>query len=211
VTAETAAPTGRPGLRELKRRRTREAIQAEAVRLFADRGYEATTCEEIAAAAEISPATFFRYFPTKEDVVLTDDYDALLVELLRSRPAGEPPLLAVQRAMTAGLDTFTPAEEDTIRRRARLIFSVPALRARLYEQQRVQEAMLAAELAPRLGADPEDLRVRVVAAALTAALVVAVEDWATAGGSLATHIDDALATLERELAPTPARQGEPSG
>jgi AcrR family transcriptional regulator len=154
----------------------------------------------------VSPATFFRYFPTKEDVVLTDDYDALLVELLRSRPAGEAPLEAVRRAMAAGLATFTPAEQDTIRRRAQLIFSVPALRARLYEQQRAAHAMLVAELAPRLGTGPDDLRVRVVAAALTAALVLAVEDWAAAGGSLAARIDDALATLEQELAPTRRRR-----
>ena len=204
MTAEAPTPTARPGLRELKRRRTREAIQAEAVRLFAQQGYEATTCEEIAAAAGVSPATFFRYFPTKEDVVLTDDYDALLVELLRSRPPDESPLRAVRRAMAAGLATIPPAGEGTLRRRAQLIFAVPALRARLYEQQRAQHDLLAAELAPRLGAGPDDLRVRVVAAALTAVLVLAVEDWAGDGGSLAARIDAALAALEQELAPAPA-------
>ncbi len=200
MTAEAAGSVRRPGLREMKRRRTRDAIQNAALRLFAERGYEATTCEQIAAAAEVSPATFFRYFPTKEDVVLTDDYDALLVQLLRSRPAGEPPLPAVRRALAAGFGTITQAEEDTIRRRARLLLSVPALRARLSEQQRAQEAMLAAELAPRMAAEPGDLRVRVVAAALTAALLVAVETWSAAGGSLAGHVDDALGVLEQELA-----------
>jgi AcrR family transcriptional regulator len=205
ASADTSGSTGRSGLRELKRRRTREAIQAEALRLFAEQGYEATTCEQIAAAAEVSPATFFRYFPTKEDVVLTDDYDALLVEGLRSRPADERPLEALRRAVAAGLGMVTPAEQETIRGRARLIFSVPALRARLYEHQRSHEAMLAAELAPRLGADPQELRVRMVAAALTAAMVVAVEGWAADGGSLAAHIDDALVTLEQELAPVRSR------
>ena len=200
MTTEAARPTRQPGLRELKRRRTRDAIQNEALRLFAERGYEATTCEQIAAAAEVSPATFFRYFPTKEDVVLTDDYDALLVQLLRSRPAGESPLSAVRRALAAGLGTITPAEEDTVRQRARLLLSAPALRARLGEQQRAQAAMLAAELAPRMEAEPDNLRVRVVAAALSAALVVGVEAWSAAGGSLAHHIDDALAVLEQELA-----------
>ena len=202
MSSRAATPAaGRPGLRELKRRRTREAIQAEALRLFAEQGYEATTCEQIAAAAEVSPATFFRYFPTKEDVVLSDEYDDLLVELLRSRPPDEPPLVALRRALATALGTFTPDEEDRVRQRVGLAFSVPALRARLYQQQQAQEELLAAELAARLGADPGGLRVRVVAAALSAALVVSVGVWAAEGGSLARHIDDGLAELETALSP----------
>ena len=73
-----------PGLRERKKQKTRWAIQEHALRLFAEQGYEATTVDQIAAAAEISPSTFFRYFPTKEDLVIEDEYDALLVEGLRS-------------------------------------------------------------------------------------------------------------------------------
>ena len=63
------------GLRERKKQKTRESIQRTALRLFERQGYEETTIEQIAAAAEISESTFFNYFPTKEDVVLYDAYD----------------------------------------------------------------------------------------------------------------------------------------
>lgn len=82
------------GLRERKKAKTHAAIQEHAMRLFAEQGYEATTVEQIAAAAEVSPSTLFRYFPTKQDIVLHDALDPLLFaafgeqppELSRSRP-----------------------------------------------------------------------------------------------------------------------------
>jgi len=187
------------GLRELKRQRTTAAIQAAGLRLFAEQGYERTTCEQIAVAAEVSPATFFRYFPTKEDVVLLDDYDQLLVTLTRSRPATEAPIRAVRRALAAALTTLDGADLQTVRERLQLALSVPALRARRSEQTRATEAVLAAELAPRMGAAPDDVEVRAVAAAIVASLVVGVEQWAQAGGSLAAHIDQALGALEERL------------
>jgi AcrR family transcriptional regulator len=189
----------RPGLRELKRQRTQAAIQTEALRLFTEQGYEATTCEQIASAAEVSPATFFRYFPTKEDVVLADNYDDLLLALVHERPASEPPVRAVRRSMAAALQAVYDLDVETIRERLRLVLSVPALRARRYEQTRATETLLAQELAGRMGATPQDVEVRVVAAAIVAALVVAVEEWAAQGGALPDHIDQALGALENKM------------
>src|SRR5437016_8102361 len=87
------------GLRERKKAKTRAAIQAEALRLFREQGYDATTVEQIADAAEVSPSTFFRYFPTKEDVLLRDDMDELWLDLLRAQPPGLPPLPALRAAL----------------------------------------------------------------------------------------------------------------
>src|SRR3954462_9329334 len=88
-----------PGLRERKKAKTRAAIQEHALRLFQQQGYDATTVEQIAEAAEVSPSTFFRYFPTKEDTVLTDEYDALIVDAVRAQPPELPPVEALRNVM----------------------------------------------------------------------------------------------------------------
>src|SRR6184192_2770214 len=87
------------GLRERKKAKTRAAIQQHALRLFTEQGYDATTVEQIAAAAEVSPSTFFRYYPTKEDVVLYDEYDPIFYQKVLDRPADEPPMVALHAAM----------------------------------------------------------------------------------------------------------------
>src|SRR6266702_4650622 len=87
------------GLRERKKARTRAAIRQHALRLFREQGYQATTVEQIAAAAEVSPSTFFRYFPTKEDVVLQDDMDTRMVEAFTRQPRDLTPIRAVREAI----------------------------------------------------------------------------------------------------------------
>src|SRR6202162_1207998 len=93
------APASAPpaaGLRERKKARTRASLREHALRLFREQGYQATTVEQIAAAAEVSPSTFFRYFPTKEDLVLQDDMDTRMVEALARQPRGLSPIAAVR-------------------------------------------------------------------------------------------------------------------
>src|SRR6478609_9387847 len=98
------------GLRERKKAKTRAAIQEHALRLFGEQGYAATTVEQIAAAAEVSPSTFFRYFPTKEDVVLYDVLDPPILAAFRAQPAELSPIQALRGAMR---DAFAklPTEE----------------------------------------------------------------------------------------------------
>jgi AcrR family transcriptional regulator len=196
VTRTNASAPVRPSLRELKKQRTREAIVEAGLRLFREHGYAATTCDQIAAAAGVSPATFFRYFATKEDVVLQDEYDALIVAMIAARPAEEPPVVAVRNAMAAGFALILPQDEQAIRERILLTLSVPALRARIYEQQQAAEANFAAAIAPRMGCDATELRVRVLAAAISATAVVAMETWAQEGGDLGEVANAALLALE---------------
>ncbi|HZA73659.1 MAG TPA: TetR family transcriptional regulator [Propionibacteriaceae bacterium] len=182
-------------LRERKKQRTREAIQREALRLIMAQGYDATTCEEIAAAAEVSPATLFRYFATKEDIVLQDVYDPLIARAVLARPARESPLTAVRRGFADALAEVYQADLETIRQRTALILSVPALRARSREQQESLVAYLADALAKRTAGSGNHLDVEVAAATCAAAVGVAVERWAREGGDLPAHADAAFAAL----------------
>ena len=184
------------GLRERKKERTRVAIQREALRLIAARGYEATTCEQIAAAAEVSAATLFRYYPTKEDIVLQDGYDPVIAAAVVARPTSEPPLVAVRRGFADALAEVYLGDVEPIRQRTALILSVPALRSRAREQNASLVDHLQLALARR--GEPEDdggLALEVTAASCAAAVSVAVERWATRGGDLPALVDDAFAAL----------------
>src|SRR6201995_2383203 len=118
------------GLRERKKIRTRETIRREAFRLIEANGYAATTVEQIAEAAEVSPSTFFRYFKTKEDVLIQDRYDDMMVELIRAAPPELTPVEVVRRAILGAFTQVGPEEVEQIRQRSRLAFSVPAVRMR---------------------------------------------------------------------------------
>ena len=183
------------GLRERKKEQTRTAIQRAALRLIAEGGYTATTCEQIAAAAEVSPATLFRYFPTKEDIVLQDGYDPIITAAVVGRPADEPPVVAVRRAFAEALAEVYNGDVEAIRQRTALILSVPALRSRAREQNASLVSHLQRALAQRSGEDAGALSIEVTAAACAATVSVAVERWATHGGDLPALVDDAFAAL----------------
>jgi AcrR family transcriptional regulator len=181
------------GLRERKKQQTRAAIQHEALRLIAARGYDATTCEQIAAAAEVSTATLFRYFPTKEDIVLQDGYDPLIAAAVVARPAEEAPLVAVRRGFADALAEVLRGDLEPVRQRTALILSVPALRGRAREQDASLVNHLRVALQARGGS--VDAGFEVAASCCAAAVTVAVERWATQGGNLAALVDEAFAEL----------------
>jgi AcrR family transcriptional regulator len=190
----------RPGLRERKKARTRDSIQEHALRLFRAQGYEATTVDQIADAAEVSPSTFFRYFSTKEDVVLYDAFDPILIEAFRAQPAELSPIGALRAAMRAAFGA-APAEEVALQEeRAALIFSVPELRMRMLDELANAMQLFAAVLAERVGRRPDDFAVRTLAGAV---MGVGMAAWFTGGGALTADylalMDEGLAQLEAGL------------
>jgi AcrR family transcriptional regulator len=186
-------------LRERRRIRTRRAIQAHALRLFAAKGFQATTIEDIAAAAEMAPRTFFRYFPTKEEVVFWAEYPPMLAGFVAARPDDEPALAALHHGIIEGLAAIwdQDGERERTLERLRLAFRTPALHPRMRQQQAHWAAELAEILADRLGQRPDNLQVRAVAAAIAAAVWVAAEEWQAQDGraELGALIDQALSTV----------------
>ncbi|MGD3107928.1 TetR/AcrR family transcriptional regulator [Streptomyces sp. YGL11-2] len=180
-----SAPPGTPqaGLRERKKIQTRQAIRRAAFRLFEQQGYDATPVDRIAAAADVSPSTVFRYFPTKEDIVLTDDYDAVLEAGIRARPAGEPMVESVRHVAVEALHRITAADRTELAQRARLIRDVPAIRGRTAENHAREAEIIGAALAERTGRPADDLEVRVISAAILAALQEAMLRWVAEGPS----------------------------
>lgn len=181
------------GLRERKKQRTREAIQREAMRLFQEQGYDGTTIEQIAAAAEISPSTFFNYFPTKEDVVLFDRYDPMLLSMLAHRPADEPVSASLRFALQ-GLDVALEQDRDMIYARAKLAMETPDLRARFWEELEKARELIAGVVAARTGRSPHDYDVRVLSMVVVTAAFEANLEWLRNGGrgSLMKLVDRAM-------------------
>jgi AcrR family transcriptional regulator len=191
------------GLRERKKHRTRQALAQAALRLFAERGFDATTVADIAAAADVAPRTFFSYFATKEDVVLGDSAEEfeLAQQQLTARPPGEPVLHAMRRLTLAVVDRMRQQWDQELVR-TQIITGTPAILARIRERWDAWEATLAAQLAAELGATPDDVEPYVAAAAVIGAFraVVQVSILTQMRLDLPAVVNRAFDLLETELA-----------
>ena len=182
TTENGAAPS--EGLRERRRRRTLAQLEEVALRLFDERGYDAVTVDDIAAAADVSRRTFFRYFPGKEDVLFADHQQRAeeLRRALAARPGDEPPMTALRRAIMS-MATDYEIDRERLLRRARIMAATPSLQARSFAQQRTGEQFVTELMAEWLGVDPaRDLRPAIVAASTLAAVRVAFGAWLAGGG-----------------------------
>jgi AcrR family transcriptional regulator len=189
-----------PGLRERKKLRTRASIQKEAMRLFLEKGYEDTTIEDIAEAVEISPSTFFNYFPSKEAVVFQDDLDPLIIAAFDAQPSTVNPIRRLRNAMRTVFEHMTPDQETLVRERAQLFLSTPELRGAMFSQFADLVNQIAELLAARSGKKTSDFAVRNMAGAvlgvLLASMLMITED---PKANMVKVADSALAHLEAGL------------
>ncbi|GHH73387.1 TetR/AcrR family transcriptional regulator [Promicromonospora soli] len=174
--------------------RTRARILDAALDLFERQGYSATTVNQIADAAGVTPMTFFRHFPTKDAVLVTDPYDPLIADAVGAQPADLPPLERVRLGLLSALGDITPTEDATARRRVALVAQSPSLRAAVsVGTEATQEAIV-----ERLVADGVDrLDAAIAASACLAATTAALLAWGSAPGdiTLAHLVRRALAQL----------------
>ncbi|WP_086559528.1 TetR/AcrR family transcriptional regulator [Streptomyces africanus] len=189
-------PAGPPplGLRERKKIRTRQAIRAATYALIEEQGYDATTIEQIADRAEVSPSTVFRYFPTKEDIVITDECHPVMTAELRARPEDESWADVLRHVMRTALDRSLAEEPEVTRLRARLGVEVPAVRARMTQSMAATGRLLREALAERSGLDPDSLELRVFAMSVMGGLMEVSHYWAETG-----HRDDVRGLADRAL------------
>jgi AcrR family transcriptional regulator len=201
--SETGTADRPGGLRERKKAKTRAAIREHALRLFREQGYSGTTVEQIAEAAEVSPATFYRYFPTKEDVVLQDDLDVITLQALEAQPPELSPIAAVRAATALARSQFTDEDRERFRTTTELTFAVPEIRARALDEFSRTVNIFATALANRTGRNPDEVAVRALAGAIfgviTATTLPALHEGPPDVDALFVAIDEGLAQLEAGL------------
>jgi AcrR family transcriptional regulator len=169
-----------------------------AIDLFVERGYEETTIDDICSVAGISRSSFFRYFHSKEDVLLREvaDVGESLLTALEARPEHETPWVALRRSLSPLIGQYG-AESQRVMRSARLVRATPALTTFRQEKLARWAQLLIPEVARRMGSDPgdpTDPRPAALVAAIVACVDAAVAAWASADGGLPLPrlIDSAL-------------------
>ena len=201
------------GLRERKKARTRDAIVAAAVDLFETKGYDATTVDEIADAADVSPRTFFRYFDSKVDVIMDPklgpegEREDNLTLRLATRPPEEGPVEATRQVLREELVGALTADPLLVRQ-IRIMLGTPSLQAIAREHFHEHHDEMAADFAARMGVAPDDYRAHVVASAVSNTMWTVVAHWVASGGdgqALLAMLDEAFTLLSTGLDQAPAR------
>lgn len=195
-----------PGLRDRKKLQVRAALVEAALRLFAERGFDGVTVDEIAAAADVSRRTFFRYFATKEAVVFARREEQLerFRALVAEAPAAEAPFVTARRALLTLANDYVE-HRRAILAVAALVRSSPSLVARDLEVDRAFEAVIVEHVVARSRRSVGDRRrARILAAAIVGAVRVTIEEWAERDGEpdLRRLGDEALDLLEPLAPPT---------
>ncbi|GAA0433381.1 TetR/AcrR family transcriptional regulator [Streptomyces luteireticuli] len=217
MTDETTGGTagGTTGLRERKKARTRQALSDAAIALFLEHGFDRVSVADVAAAADVSKPTLFRYFPTKEDLALhrIADHQGEAARVVRARPAGQPPLAALRTHLHARLDAHDPVtgltDHPVVRAFHDMLYTTPSLLARLVRYADRDEELLAEALP---AADP--LLARLAAAQIvTVHQRLAQENWRklVSGRPMHEVLPEAHADVDRAYELLDAGLGERFG
>jgi AcrR family transcriptional regulator len=186
-------------LRERKRLAAMRRIQDIALDLFEAESYGAVTIERIAAAADVSPSSVYRYFGTKEQIVLWDEYDPVWIGELRDEIKGKPPMVALRRAAEVLIVGPLTTDEEYVRRRTRFIMEEPSIEAAsalaLYEAAE----LIGKTLSEALGREHGDLEIQLVSHALVGAVTGAIHHWYESEFSapLASLLEQVLEALDK--------------
>ena len=184
-----------PGLRERKRMRTRETVRREAFRLFELNGYTQTTVDQIAEAADVSPRTFFRYFPTKESVLFNDDLLQPIIDAFLAAPEELSPVAAYRYAAAQVFSAMAGPEYEYLMARQRLLYSLPEAKGALWNEHVGAIRLLTTAIAERLDRPKDDFLMRVTAGAIIGVFMAASDDAPMSGEGFL----DALELLEAGL------------
>jgi AcrR family transcriptional regulator len=194
-----------PNLRTRKKQATRESLEEAALRLFSEKGFAETTVDEIAAAANVSPRTFARYFTSKEAAAVGHPFEHLEVmrEAIRTEPSGDPRVIAANALRT--LAASFEGERDLTLSRMLLAAREPAIRLRMYEWQLAGEIAMVEELTRRRPDGKPVLQVRLLASLMMGAFLVAIRDWVRFQGNTTL-----VALMDRVLAELPVTVADSS-
>ena len=192
-----------PGLREQWRREAMRTIQARALDLFDDRGFAAVTIEEIASAAEVSPSSVYRFFGTKEGLLVADEFDFMSADAVAEMLDPADPVSSLQRAVVA-YEAPNDGTDPDARRRVRYFFAEPSVRLAAYGALDKAARRLAPLLAQ--GGVLSESQARVVANAVTFGYFAALELWYDGGGTrpIADYVAEGMAPLRRIWTATPS-------
>jgi AcrR family transcriptional regulator len=170
------------GARERKKRATRAQLEEAAFSLFSERGYDATTVDEIADAAQVSPRTFFRYFATKEAVVFRDN-DGALGELRAAVQRGAGDQRAALSAALVSFSEFLESHREDVLSRRRLVSKNPSLHSRMLQEEHDWTQAIAVALAQRADRDAPNFDEQVLAGCAISVLSSSLQEWSYLDGS----------------------------
>jgi AcrR family transcriptional regulator len=205
MTTQPAVDRSLP-LRERKKLRTRRALADAALRLFAEKGFDATTLEELAEEAEVSKSTFFRFFPAKEAAAIEAEAELWTAYLtaLTGRELSGAILGELHQTLAGAVAGLDPGWDERFIATRRLIITVPALLKYVEHYRAGIKGQVIACLAGKLHLDPDDLRLHVVAELTTTAFSLSGRHWVHRGGrggrtALLNGFDEAIKAIPASL------------